>query len=150
VDAIDLSPLAGRTLLVISDLGTPMDPEVSKQLTMLLKAAQAAHATILGDGPILLDAHQGDEDKVNVNLVARVQKARNGRPVDASDFFPTMRQWLADNDDADMLLWLSPPGPDAKGIAYTVIAPQTMVHGKPEHDIAVTIARTLRTTADDL
>jgi serine/threonine protein kinase len=149
VFGMDLSSLSGRTVLVVSDLGTPMDTEVKTQISMLLGGIEAADATVLGDGAVILDSLAGADDEANVELVASIEATRGQRPVDSSDFFPVMRQWLADHESVDMLLWLSPPGPGAEGIAYTVIAPQTMVSSRAEHDIGQTVARTLRSTAAD-
>jgi len=149
VDGIDLSPLAGRSVLVVSDLGTPMDDQVKAQLTTLLQGLERTGANVLGDGAVLLDASGKDEDEANVELVASIETVRGQRPVDSSDFFPLMRQWLSDHDRVDLLLWISPPGSKAEGIVYTVIAPQTMVRSQAERNIAKTVARTLRSTAAD-
>ncbi len=149
VSGVDLSSLAGRSVLVVSDLGTPMDSQVKEQLMTLLKGVEAAGASVLGDGAVLLDAVTGTEDEANVELVASIEAARGQRPIDASNFFPTMRQWLADHEGVDMLLWLSPPEPNARGIAYTVIAPQTMVSSRAERDISIAVAKILSRTARD-
>ncbi len=146
---VDLSSLSGRTVLVVSDLGTPMDSDVKTELSMLLKGLEAAQASVLGDGAVLLDARGVTDDDANVELVASIEAARGQRPIDASDFFSTMRQWLADHEGVDMLLWLSPPGPNTEGIAYTVVAPQTMVSSRAERNIGITVARTLSSTARD-
>lgn len=149
VAAIDLSSLDGRRILVISELGSPLDPVVKTRIQELLGRVQAAGGQVIGDGAVLLDP-KASEDATHVDLVAAVRSERGQRPLDSADLFPIMRRWLSNNDEVEMMVWLSTAGSNAKGIEYSIITPLTWTRGHVEDEVYSDLTQTLRDVAESL
>ncbi len=144
-----LPDLVDKTILVASDLGTPMEPGTRQELVQLLNELEAAGMHIVGDGAVLIHPEIADAD-TQVGLMAELEAVRGQRALDSSDFASVVRNWLADQDAVDMVLWLAPAKDKAPGLAYATITKQTMVRSHIETNYAVNIARTIRETASGL
>ena len=148
-DSVDLSTLAGHRMLVISELGTPMDPVVRSRLQGILASVRDAGGEVIGDGAVLLDAKASQEAE-NVDLVASVEAERGQRPLDSADLFPILRRWLANHDEVEMVVYLSTVASNPQGVQFTIVTPQTWTSGHTEDDAYADLTLSLRDVAAGL
>jgi hypothetical protein len=146
---VDLSGLAGRRVLVVSDLGTPMNPAVREPLLRVLASLRDAGGLVMGDGAVLIDPLAAD-DPANVELVASVEAARGQRSLDANNLLTTMRRWLGEHDAIDVVVFLAPDRPASSGIEYALVTAAMWSHGHIDDAIDTELARSLADLADNL
>lgn len=147
--SLDFSPLAGRRVLVVSELGMPIEPSIKEQTLRVLGGLRDAGALVLGDGAVLLDPLSAD-DAANVELVASVGAARGQRPLDATNLYLTMRKWLGGRDDVDLIVFLTSSSAGMAGIQYSIVTPGAWTHGQVSDEIGEVLAQSLREAAEGL
>jgi len=148
-DVSDLSTLDGHRLLVVSNLGTPMDPTVRARLQGILTQVQAAGAEVIGDGAVIIDPN-ASEDLAGVDLVASVEADRGQRPLDSVDLYPIVRGWLANHEEVEIVVFLSSVASNPKGVEYIIVTPTTWTRGHAEDASYSGLTQSLRDVAASL
>jgi serine/threonine protein kinase len=134
VEPLPVQGLAGTSILIVSDLAHPLNPELGEEIFRAVNAMAGSGVELLGDGPMLRrDVESSDESQVS--LVAALKARRGQVPVDSSAFFDSVREFLKENPQIDLALWLSPMAADEPGIRVDAMTAESRLSSPLRRDV---------------
>lgn len=110
----DLPEVAAR-VLVVSDLGLPMDPAVRDRVDRGL--------SVLRDAGVSLSGDLVDTSDASVDTLASVRRERGSVPADSDELPMRLRSWLKSHDTEGVLLLAADPEDDGRINALLVTQP---------------------------
>ncbi len=105
------------TVLVVSDLASPIDPELEDQLHAGFDALVWHGVRFAGDlvGESVLDSDE------SIELVAEARQARGALPIDAGTMRERMKRVLKSHDELDAVLWIAARDQRGEGVQYRIV-----------------------------
>ncbi|HZW11093.1 MAG TPA: hypothetical protein VFF69_14420 [Phycisphaerales bacterium] len=129
--------LEGR-VLVVSDLLPPLDAQVNSVLQGVFGAMQNAGLEVVGTLPSLgLDE---SEEAFVAESIAEVKTLRGLRPLDSDEVYEAMSDWLDEEHEADVLVWIE-PSPERDSLPAVKIFPSSEVLEEAPPDYLASIER---------
>lgn len=95
-------PEISARLLVVSDLGLPLSPELKERSERTLGVLREQGAVLSGD---LL----GDQPEPVLDTIATLRRDRGGLPIDSTELNTRVREWLDTHDTEGVLLVANDP-----------------------------------------
>ncbi len=106
VQAMAELPALSGAVLVVNDLGLPLEPQIQAHLMGAIAAMKQARLDVLGILPGLALSEQ--ESEAAAEMIAELQKLRALRPLDDGEVDAELSAWLDARDEADLLIWIEP------------------------------------------
>lgn len=127
-------PEVTARLLVVSDLGLPLSPELKEQSERVLGVLRERGAVLSGD---LL----GDQPEQVLDTIATLRRDRGGLPIDSTELNTRVREWLDTRDTEGVLLVAT--NPEQPGEAMGVLVTKRSFTRVPWDNAGPTIVRVL-------
>lgn len=134
VAAIAGPSLEHERILIVSDLASPLSPELSEQLFQMSTNLAARGATLVGDGPILMRTTES-VDESNVELLAAIKAVRGQMPADDPWLMQIVQTFLQENPTITRVMWLAPVEGEGAGVHAQVFTPESRLSSMLRKDV---------------
>ncbi|MEQ8850373.1 MAG: hypothetical protein RIB32_01165 [Phycisphaerales bacterium] len=114
---LDESDELVATVLVVSDLASPMDPGLDEQLAHGFGDLRSLGLVFAGD---LVKGSTIDADR-SIGLVAEARSSRGTLPIDTGELHDRLSQFLETAADVDAVLWLAPFEKRGEGVSLALV-----------------------------
>lgn len=123
------------TALFLTDVLTPYSDATARAIESAVARLNRRGFTLIGNFP---GSATCDEE-----MEAEVRQVRDLTPLDSADARKALGSWLADGQDAELIIWLEPSPRSGSGVAAHLFYPTVDAKGEPKRAKSVERLRTV-------